>query len=121
MESRSVLPPLMLIPEMAGLVRAMLHGALTAFSERNADLARQIARQDDQVDRLYNRINRGLIDQILANPACVDQANNLMWAAHNMERAGDRVVNICERVIFTVTGEMRELGADAQLVMDNAQ
>ena len=39
----------------------------------------------------------------------MEQANWLLWAAHNLERAADRVTNICERVVFTVTGQMREL------------
>ncbi len=33
----------------------------------------------------------------------------LVWAAHNLERMADRVTNICERIVFITTGEMREL------------
>jgi len=39
----------------------------------------------------------------------IDQASHLMWAAHNLERMADRVTNICERIVFVVTGEMKEL------------
>jgi phosphate transport system protein len=45
----------------------------------------------------------------MSNPHNMDQATYLLWAAHNMERAADRVINICERVVYTVTGEMEEM------------
>jgi hypothetical protein len=34
-----------------------------------------------------------------------------IWVAHNLERTADRDTNICERVVFTVTGRMEEIGA----------
>jgi len=46
---------------------------------------------------------------IMSDPRCIDQANFLLWVAHNLERAADRVTNVCERVIFTVTGKMEEM------------
>ena len=39
----------------------------------------------------------------------MDQANLLLWVAHNLERMADRVTNICERTIYTVTGKLEEL------------
>ncbi len=53
-------------------------------------------------------MNRELITYIMADPRNMEQANYLLWAAHNLERAGDRVTNICERVVFAVTGTMAE-------------
>jgi phosphate transport system protein len=50
-----------------------------------------------------------LINEMIANPTIIDHANFLVWAAHNLERLSDRVTNICERTLFVVTGEMREL------------
>ena len=44
----------------------------------------------------------------IADPKLVNRAGYLIWVAHNLERAADRVMNICERVIFTVTGEVME-------------
>ncbi|MGC8839003.1 MAG: PhoU domain-containing protein, partial [Anaerolineae bacterium] len=41
-----------------------------------------------------------------------DRASYLLWVAHNLERAADRVTNICERVVFTVTGEMKEMDVE---------
>jgi phosphate transport system protein len=87
----------------------MLHRALAAFVERDVDRARAIPVEDDEVDNLYNQIYRELVTYILADHSIIEGANYLLWAAHNLERAADRVTNICERVIFTVTGKMVEL------------
>jgi phosphate transport system protein len=101
--------PLVDLPRMAEKARDMLHRALAAFVERDADRARAIPIEDDEVDNLYNQIYRELVTYILADPSTIEGANFLLWAAHNLERAADRVTNICERVIFTVTGKMVEL------------
>jgi phosphate transport system protein len=107
-----LLKPLIDLPIMADKVRAMLHSALEAFVRRDAERARAIPAQDDEVDALYNQIQRELFSYILADPHTYQQANFLMWAAHNLERAADRVINLCERVVYTVTGELMELGSD---------
>lgn len=101
--------PLIDIPLMAAKARDMLHEGLEAFARRDVDLARSIPARDDEVDGLYNQVYRELMTYIMADPRCIDQANFLLWAAHNLERAADRVTNVCERVIFTVTGKMEEM------------
>jgi len=104
-----LLKPLIDIPRMAEKARDMLHRALDAFTRRDVEQARAIPEEDDEVDALYEQIYRELITFIMADPHNIEQANYLLWAAHNLERTADRVTNICERVIFTVTGEMTEL------------
>ncbi len=105
--------PLTNVNVMADKARDMLHQALEAFVRRDTTLARAIPDQDDQVDALYNRVYRASIDLIMDDPAQIDQANYLLWVAHNLERAADRVTNICERVIFTVTGELVEMDVES--------
>jgi phosphate transport system protein len=100
--------PLIDIPRMAEKARSMLHRALVAFAGRDTDLARAIPAEDDEIDALYDQIFRELITHIMVDPKLVDRASYLIWVAHNLERAADRVVNICERVIFMVTGEVVE-------------
>ena len=100
--------PLIDIPRMAEKARNMLHRALQAFFGRDTELARAIPMEDDEMDALYDQIFRELITYIMADPKLVDRASYLIWVAHNLERAADRVVNICERVIFMVTGEVVE-------------
>lgn len=107
-----LLKPLIDVPLMAAKARDMLHRALEGFVLQDVDLARAIPSEDDEVDDLYNQVYRELLTQIMADPHRIDQANFLLWAAHNLERAADRVTNICERVIFTVTGEVVELDVE---------
>jgi phosphate transport system protein len=95
--------------EMARLSVGMLHKSLSAFIEENSILAGQIPKEDDQVDELYDRIYHILVCNMVADPDTIDQANYLLWVAHNLERMADRVVNICERTIFICTGELLEL------------
>ena len=97
------------LKRMADLGMDMLHRALGAFLARDADTARAITPEDDKIDDLYNKIYRKLLKQMMADPSTVDNATRLMWAAHNLERLGDRVTNICERIVFVVTGEIKEL------------
>lgn len=104
--------PLVDIPRMAEKAQNMLHQALEAFVQRDADLARSIPAHDDEVDNLYNQVYRELLTHIMADPRKIDQVTYLLWVAHNLERTADRVINICERVIFTVTGEMIEMDVD---------
>jgi phosphate transport system protein len=106
-----LIKPLVDVPRMAEKARDMLHRALEAFIRHDAALARAIPPEDDEVDYLYEQVYRELITFILTDPRTLQGANYLMWVAHNLERAADRVTNICERVVFTVTGEMVELGA----------
>ena len=63
---------------------------------------------DDQVDALYNQINRDLLSLLQMQPNAVERANHLLWAAHNLERYADRTINICERVEYMCTGVYRE-------------
>ena len=103
------LKPLIDIPRMSEIARTMLHDAITAFIEDDEAAARAIVAHDDEVDALYEQIYRELLTFMLADPTTIDQATHLLWAAHNLERIADRVTNICERVVFAVTGQLEEL------------
>ncbi len=97
------------LEKMVQLAVSMLHQGLIAFIEEDVEKARLIPKQDDEVDALYNKISRFAIDQMMNNRDLIDHANYLMWVAHNIERMSDRVVNICERTVFTATGELMEI------------
>jgi phosphate transport system protein len=103
------LKPLVDIPRMSEIARAMLHDAITAFIEDDEASARAIVARDDEVDALYEQIYRELLTFMLADPTTIDQATHLLWVAHNLERIADRVTNICERVVFAATGRLEEL------------
>lgn len=104
------LKPLVDIPRMAGIAREMLADAITAFVDKDERLARQVAVRDDDIDDLHDQIYRELLTYMLADPSTINRATHLLWASHNIERIGDRTTNICERVVYTVTGETEELG-----------
>jgi phosphate transport system protein len=107
----ALLKPLIDIPRMAQKASDMLHRALTAFINEDVEAARAIPAEDDEVDDLYKQVYRELMTFIIAEPKDIDRANYLLWAAHDLERFADRVTNICERTVFIVTGENKEIAS----------
>lgn len=96
------------IPKMAQLTSDMLDRALVAFVSLDEDAGRSIPHEDDQIDVLYNLVYQDLLELMIADRDNIDRATFHLWVAHNLERAADRVTNICERTIFTTSGEMIE-------------
>ena len=94
---------------MADKACDMLRRSLTAFITRDAATARQICDEDDVVDRLYDATYHALIAELIRTPDDARRITYLIWASHNLERIADRVTNICERVIFMVTGQLEEI------------
>jgi phosphate transport system protein len=105
------LKPLVDIPRMAEQTVDMLGRSLDAFIRRDGEAVKRIAAEDNLVDQLYDQVFRELLVFMAEDPKTITRATRLMWTAHNLERAADRVTNICERVVFIVTGKMAEIGA----------
>ncbi|MCK4221405.1 MAG: phosphate signaling complex protein PhoU [Dehalococcoidia bacterium] len=105
------LKPLVDLPRMAEKAGEMLRRSLDAFINRDAAAARQISAEDDEVDDLYDQVFRELLTFMAEDPRTITRATRLIWVAHNLERSADRITNICERVVFVVTGKMEEIGA----------
>ena len=101
--------PLIDIPRMADIGLSMLDKCLKAFVDRDAEAARLVCNEDDQVDALHDQIYRELLLLMIQNPKISHQATYLTWVSHNLERIADRVTNIAERVVFMVTGKMEEM------------
>jgi len=104
-----LLKPLIDVPRMAQKGADMLHRSLTAFVNEDIETAKTIPVEDDEVDALYNQVYRELMTFVIQDPTTIERANWLLWVAHNLERFADRVTNICERTVFIVTGEMKEI------------
>ncbi len=100
------LKPLVDVPRMAEKSRDMLRRSLDAFVNRDADAAIKISMEDDVVDDLYDQVYRELLTFMLQDPRTITRATRLLWVAHNLERCADRVTNICERTVYTVTGRI---------------
>lgn len=109
MGDEPLLKPLIDLPKMADLAREMLSESLDAFVKRDAPAAKAIAPRDEEMDRLYKDIFDELVEIMAHKPGSVERATYLLWCAHNLERIGDRAINIVERVVFMTTGDMREL------------
>jgi phosphate transport system protein len=100
------------LPVMAAKARFMLHRALGAFSQRDAKLAKEILLLDDEVDELFIQVYRNLVRCAADDPSMIQRTNQIEWVAHNLERAADRVTNICEWVVYNVTGVYKELDSE---------
>jgi len=101
--------PLVAIPIMAEKVLAMLEDSMKALVSGSEEMAREVAAQDSAIDLLNETIQREIMTFVMEDHRGIAEAIRLSWIAHNLERAGDRIVNICERISFTATGELREL------------
>lgn len=97
--------PLSLMPEMARIASEMLHDAINAFIERDAEAAIRVHERDRAVDDFYNSIFRTLLTHMMENPQNIGQATHLMFIAKNIERVGDHATNIAEMVHYAATGE----------------
>lgn len=103
------LKPLIDIPRMAELTIDMIDKSLKSFVTRDVELAKHVVTMDNVVDGLYDQVFRELLTFMMVDPKTISRATRLIWVAHNLERAADRVTNICERVVFMVTGKMEGL------------
>ena len=105
---------------MADVVREMLQSATRSFLERDQRLARFTVERDDEVDELYGDIHERLIARLAGverDAEEFDAITHVLWCSHNLERIGDRALNICERTIFQVTGRFERL-ADSEYESD---
>ncbi|MBP1699956.1 MAG: PhoU family transcriptional regulator [Deltaproteobacteria bacterium] len=105
------LKPLIDIPRMAEITLEMINQGLQSFVTRDVELAMRVVSLDGVVDSLYDQVFRELLTFMMVDPKTTNRATRLIWVAHNLERAADRATNICERVVYTVTGKMEEIGA----------
>lgn len=104
--------PIHELEAMSEKAESMLHRSVQAFVREDEYTARALPEEDNLVDDMYKSIYRQLVECMIRKPATIDHTNYLMWAAHNLERTADRVSNICERIIFVVTGELTEVASN---------
>ena len=105
------LKPLIDIPRMAEITMEMISKGVKSFVTRDVEQAKHVVSLDSVVDALYDQVFRELLTFMMVDPKTINRATRLIWVAHNIERAADRATNICERVVFTVTGKMEEIGS----------
>jgi phosphate transport system protein len=105
--------PLIDIPRMGTIAQRMLRDALDAFVRRDQRLAESVLAADDELDALKTQIFRELLTFMLANPATIEPALDLILISRHLERTGDHATNIAEDVIFMVSArDVRHHAAD---------
>ncbi len=101
--------PLIDIPRMAEICQQMLADTMKAFENKDAEFAKATAKRDDEIDMLFDQVRRELISYMLEDPKKITGAQHLTFVARYLERIGDHITNLCESVVFMVTGERVEL------------
>lgn len=109
MGDEPLLKPLVDLPRMSEVCQLMLERALDAFAKEDVEAAMAVAAMDDDVDNLYKQVFRELMSYIVEDPRTVTRAMNLLFAGHNLERVGDCITNIAERVVYAKTGQLEDL------------
>jgi phosphate transport system protein len=97
------------LPEMAERGALLVHGVLRALVDADAVQAREIAVQDDEIDRLYHATFDEVVALMRLDPANVERGTRIIIASHYLERIGDRATNVAEDVVYLVTGEVEDL------------
>jgi phosphate transport system protein len=97
------------LPRMGELAAEQVRGVLRALVDLDIDAARLVARRDDEMDSLYHAIFSEVLDLMRADPGNVERGTRILFAAHYLERIGDRVTNIAEDVVFQATGDIEDL------------
>jgi phosphate transport system protein len=105
--------PSLLVPsvigDMGSLTISMVERALAALHRRDVGAARAVCREDDEIDSMYDRAYQELISIMVSDHRHITEATYMIWITHNLERIADRATNICERVVYLVTGRVEEL------------
>lgn len=94
---------------MATLAARQVRDVVLALVDIDEARAREVAARDDEIDRLYHQVFDDVLAEMRTDPLKVDPGTRILFAAHYLERIGDRVTNIAEDVVFLATGEVEDL------------
>ncbi len=97
------------LPAMGDIAANLVHGILRALVDIDQVAAREVAARDDEIDTLYHRTFADVVELMRADPENVERGTRILFAAHYIERIGDRVTNIAEDVVFLASGEVEDL------------
>ncbi len=98
--------PLIDIPKMADKAIEMLQESLDSFVNKDAELAVQVCKKDDEVDSLEPQIVRELITYMISDPKTIDRALALILIARALERVADLATNIAEDTYYIASGKI---------------
>lgn len=92
------------LARMGGQALAQLKAVLDAYSDRDADSAELVWKQDGEIDEMYNSLFRELLTYMMEDPRTIGLCTHFLFIAKNVERAGDHCTNVAEVVYHMVTG-----------------
>ncbi|UJF18985.1 phosphate signaling complex protein PhoU [Vibrio sp. SS-MA-C1-2] len=93
------------------LALSMLHQVLDAFARMDDKAAIELYQLDNQINKKHREVLGLLTDKMQANPALIPMLLTLVHSINDIERVGDRCQNICEYIIYFVTGnDVRHTG-----------
>jgi len=104
-----IIKPLVDIPRMAVIAQEMVKMSLDAFVNEDIALAEKAVGRDEEVDSLYETVINDIIDIIIEKKEFTKQGTKLMFIGRYLERIADHSTNICERTIYMITGELKEI------------
>lgn len=97
------------LPRMGELAAEQVRGVLHALVDLDTSNAREVAARDDEMDALYHAIFDEVVGLMREDTGNVERGTRFLFAAHYLERIGDRVTNIAEDVVFLATGDIEDL------------
>ncbi|WGF90913.1 phosphate signaling complex protein PhoU [Marinivivus vitaminiproducens] len=100
--ARASIPHLAILPRMGQTVQSMIKDVLDAYIQRDAEKALRVWRQDEEVDRFYDSLNRELMTYMLEDSRQIGTCIEMQFIAKNIERIGDQATNIAEKVHYMV-------------------
>jgi len=103
------MPILKQIPRMEQICREQLRSAMRALVNISEEEARKVCERDDELDHLYSSVYEDAMQLMSVAPEQARQATHMLFAAHHLERLGDRVTNIGEDVVYLATGQVEDL------------
>lgn len=93
------------IKEMAKATIGMVTDSVDSYVKKDVDLAKKVAKADDQVDALFLKVREELVALVRTNQDMAEGALDLLMIAKYLERIGDHAVNVAEWVIYAITGD----------------
>src|SRR5690606_1828454 len=97
------------IPRMARITQQMVHDGINSYIDGNVELAKQLARRDDEVDRLYHAVVKELLELMIRKQQFTESALYLSFVARHLERIADHATNVAESIVYIETGKRTDL------------
>ncbi|WP_347549600.1 phosphate signaling complex protein PhoU [Pseudalkalibacillus hwajinpoensis] len=103
--------PIEEIPALAQKANNMLREVLASFYEEDVNRSIAVADADDEIDSMYGRLVKELLELMTEHPESISQIQQLSFICRYIERIGDHCTNISESVIYVVKGKRYDLNA----------